>query len=266
MRTAGSIRHQLKQVSYRHLKKRLERGLRPRPENCQFNRTMRHPKLSAAGEPPCGVCIHADQQGEVLCDSAWGGIEKAKNCPLFVNKVSKDSIKEGFRGWLATATLAEVASEYPDMAALLWVLQEEAPNREVEIEDGEDWEEPEDTEEEHVVEVNGVRLKTSSAEDAEEAQVELAGMTLAATTANKQFESVSEDLRAALEKITRLEADVEAKGANLAEAAEVISTLKEHNGALNDMLRELKVELDKQATIPVKRVGWWQRLFGGFYE
>jgi hypothetical protein len=91
------------------------------------------------GSGPCGVCVHPNQEGDILCDLAWGGAEKARTCPLFELRLTKEEIKADFKDFLSTAKLHEIAAEYPDMAALLWVLQEEAPGREVEIPDNEDW-------------------------------------------------------------------------------------------------------------------------------
>jgi len=256
VKTVGSIRHQLKQVSFRHLKKQLEDALRPRPVTCSFNAVVAHPDLIAADKGPCGMCIHPEQEGDRLCDAAWGGIEKAKGCPLFLAKSSKDDLKEEFRDWLSTATLAEVAAEYPDMAALLWVLQDEAPNREVEIADDEDWQPELETEEEFLVEFAGLTLRFVAAEDAEAFNSEVGGMQLALTTANKQFSSASKDLTQVQAEVFQLRADVEAKTEDHQHVSGQVTDLKQQ-------VTDLKQEMDRRATLPIPAVSWWHRLFGG---
>jgi hypothetical protein len=257
VKTLGSVRHQLKQVSFRHLKKQLEDALRPRPANCVFNAVVAHPTLIATDKGPCSLCIHPDQEADRLCDIAWGGVEKAKGCPLFLAKQSKDEIKDEFREWLSTATLAEVAAEYPDMAALLWVLQEEAPNREVEIADDEDWQPELETEEEYLVEFAGLSLRFSAAEDAEAFNSEVGGMQLALTTANKQFSSASKDLTQVQADVLQLQSDLEAKTEDHQHVSSQVTALRMEATGLKQQVT------DQQATIQVQPVSWWRSLFGG---
>lgn len=212
MKNVGAVRHQLKQVRFRHLKKRLEVELRKMPHNCRYNRTLNHPH---SGEP-CAVCIHPDQEGGLLCDLSWGGYERAKACPLFKHKADKEEIKEGFLEWLATAKLHEIAVEYPDMAALMWVLQEEAPNRDVEIPEDEDWEP--DEEEEFPVEVSGVSLLAQSADDASQVKEHLANLHSDLDNATKssqtkallleQEQKETDNLRSQIEDLERQVPDV----------------------------------------------------------
>lgn len=129
MKSEGALRHKLKQVRFRHLKKRVADRLRPRPENCIHNRLLKHPLV----DDPVGSCIHPDQEEHHnLCDREWGGCEKAKACKLFETAQSKDEVKDEFREGLEASSFAEIAYIYPDMAALMWVLDEEGVE--------EDWE------------------------------------------------------------------------------------------------------------------------------
>jgi hypothetical protein len=250
MKTGGEVRTQLKQVSFRHLKKQLEVGLRPRPHNCAFNRTIHHPNLIAGDKGPCGMCIHPDLEGERLCDTAWGGVEKAKECSLFQPTVAKDDIKSAFKEWLATAQLHEVAEKYPDMAALLWVLQAEAPNREVEIGGDEDWEPEDDAiEEEFMVEFAGMTLRFAKAEEAEAFNTELAGRHLALTTATTQLKSAATELEKERVASTQLKIDLEAK-------------TNDHKH-VSDQVSDLKREKTERAHLVVSPVSWWRRMFGG---
>ncbi len=137
MREPGAVRHKLKQVSFRYLKRVLEDGLALVPKNCAHNRTFHHPVV-AAGAPPAGVCVCPQQDGDLLCDPAWGGIERAQTCPLYEPLHAKEDLKQEYREFLAGSELAVIAKVYPDIAALMWILQEDSPGRDIEI--GEDWE------------------------------------------------------------------------------------------------------------------------------
>lgn len=56
--------------------------------------------------------------------SLWGK-ERAAQCPYFEFSRTKDQIKQDFEAFVMQADLAEIAYQYPDMAALMWVLGEE---------------------------------------------------------------------------------------------------------------------------------------------
>ena len=130
MNSPGAIRHKLKQVIYRHLKRRLDQELTPAAENCVFNDTVLDPySLSKDRFPvPLHVCIHAEVEHRV-CDPRWGGAEKAKECPYYKAPLDKDEIKEEFKEFMQRAPLPEIAAEYPDVAALMWELGEDAVDR-----------------------------------------------------------------------------------------------------------------------------------------
>jgi hypothetical protein len=61
------------------------------------------------------------------CDERYGGDARAAKCPLFACARTKEMLREGFDGFLDGASLPEIADRYPDMAALMWVLNEESP-------------------------------------------------------------------------------------------------------------------------------------------
>jgi len=143
MKSSGAIRQQLKQVSFRHLKKLLKTRLRKDPVNCQFN-----VQIALPNGDDVFVCAQKIADGEFLsvCDDRMPP-SPAPGCEIFKALGEKATIKAEFKEFLGTASLAEIAAEYPDMAALMWALEDEAPNREVEIGSDEDWAEDEDTEE-----------------------------------------------------------------------------------------------------------------------
>jgi len=143
VKSAGTIRHKINQIRYRHLKKRLEAELRQAPSNCQFNVVIPPPLLPtglkvngveggipAVEQTPVGfaVCMHG--AGDVtswkpsFCDDQVDGGARARKCTLFCSRKTKEQVKADFAGELGGMSLAEVAYSYPDLAALIWVLDE----------------------------------------------------------------------------------------------------------------------------------------------
>jgi len=154
MKSEGAIRHKLKQVRFRHLKKHVERELKPHPDNCTHNRPLKQPVGGVLR-----ICVHPDQEGgQRLCDEEWEGEEKAKLCRLFTCCSTKDEVKETFKEELAGMSFAQIAYIYPDMAALMWTLDEETVD--------EDWEGKPDSETEHIsyVHINGRKVREDSPE------------------------------------------------------------------------------------------------------
>jgi hypothetical protein len=112
--------------------------------------------------------------------------------------LTKETIKEEFRQFLATAPLHEIASEFPDLAALLWVLDGEGAGREIEVEE-ENWEKKSPVFPVTVEE--GLVLEAKTKEDADEAEFILRDIRAKATWATREQE-------AAASKITGLEEDL----------------------------------------------------------
>jgi hypothetical protein len=223
----GAIKHKLKQVRFRHLKKRVEAALKPTPEACLHNRALVHP---LSDDTPVGVCIHPDQEaGENLCDAAWEGCAKAKQCPLFTPRVSKEEAKVQFKDSLAEMDFAEIAFLYPDMAALMWVLgQEEAGN---------DWE--------------------GSAELPTPVWADLYGIKLLAETSEAQgaldklLEQIAEDH--ALREMAKV------MQTRLNDSLAKNTLLREKLGALQEEVAALKAPEPLAQPLP-----WWKRVGGWF--
>ena len=117
MKNEGAIKHKLKQVRTRHLHKLLDTSLRKRPHNCIFNEQR-------VGQD--GVEIHICLKDLTICDAQFDGVEKAKGCPIFSPIKDKTALKDEFREFVDTASRAEIAFRYPDMAPLMWVLDNES--------------------------------------------------------------------------------------------------------------------------------------------
>lgn len=121
MRSEGQIRHQLGQVRFRHLKRELRTGLSRKPENCAHN-------VSVEDTVRVRLCVLPEPGYEyTVCDPNHGGVDRCSRCPHFELTNDKESVKDGFNEFLDTATRAEVAERYPDVAALLWVLDDPSP-------------------------------------------------------------------------------------------------------------------------------------------
>jgi len=129
VKNEGAIRQKIKQITTRHLHKILDRNLRERPENCQFNETRK-------GEGTLGVqvCGYRDTPYGQLCDRRFGGVEVAKTCGYFSSHLSKQEMKDRFQHWLTTASMGEIAAKFPDIAALMWMLDDPNGQRNIELE------------------------------------------------------------------------------------------------------------------------------------
>lgn len=144
MKSSGATRHKLKQVIFRHRKKKIRQALRCSPENCIHNKTLHF----SDDLPPIGVCGRWAQEASPfekwpsgapgVCDTSHNGEAQASQCAAFQAEVDIESLKDQFQGFIQEASLAEIASEYPDVAALMWVLGDDAPGRDVDMR--EDWE------------------------------------------------------------------------------------------------------------------------------
>lgn len=123
MRTEGQVKQKLKQVLFRHLKRVLAEGLKQVPENCLYNRQpSKFPRMSPIDGLP-RVCIHAERAGAV-CDISHEKSLDFKGCPFFTPAKSKELLKQDFVR-LARSPRDVVAETMPDVAALMWVLDQE---------------------------------------------------------------------------------------------------------------------------------------------
>lgn len=121
MRSPGQIRHKLKQVIYRHLQKELREAFKQTPENCVFNGPQNLKGLGSVH-----LCHYKGEEGKprkTLCDSRmWNGADQARNCPMWEPRRDKETIKAEFKTLITSGTRGEIAARYPDVAALMWVL------------------------------------------------------------------------------------------------------------------------------------------------
>jgi len=135
MKTEGKVRHQLSQVIFRYRKKAMVEGLAPLPHNCVHNR-----RLGIFGKTlgACGYMEGTPEANRAICDTNVCP-DQARTCPYFRTIHTPEALKESFQqhfgALLAQAQLGHLgylAHHYPDVAALLWVLEEDPQQTTVE--------------------------------------------------------------------------------------------------------------------------------------
>ena len=132
MRTEGQIRQQLKQVLYRHLQKKLRVAFRRHPRGCQHNQLV-----ALDGQSKVGLCFHLAPGGVeprwTPCDERvlFKGGYVHLTCPYYTPLKTKEALKTEFRDLLQSGDRGRIAAEYPDVAALLWVLDNQDLTEEI---------------------------------------------------------------------------------------------------------------------------------------
>jgi hypothetical protein len=124
MRKQGAVKHKLKQVKHRLKQKAVRNGLSKKPCNCKNSGLVR----GACSEPLFHVCLlDADSPREwegTICDPSV-----PNTCPFFSTYKTKEVIEEEFEKefdeLIQEGDMGKIASKYPDVAALLWVLSKE---------------------------------------------------------------------------------------------------------------------------------------------
>lgn len=129
MKSEGKVRQKYKQAKFRARSSFVEKRMKARPCNCLFR-----------GE----VAISEDLDRVVACrfleveeDSDWDvdicTPKQARQCPKFTPQTVSEELKDSFESLVEyseeSGDLGPLASEYPDLAALLWVLEEFEPSQ-----------------------------------------------------------------------------------------------------------------------------------------
>jgi hypothetical protein len=133
MKKSADVRHQLKQVIFRHRKRHVIEGMKRRPKNCKHNGVVQLP-VHTSNRAEIHVCRFQNGEGwnNRVCDSSMGGDLQARECKYFECENTAESLKDeiaekmGLDG--TPVKLGELARDYPDVAALLWVL---GPNKHI---------------------------------------------------------------------------------------------------------------------------------------
>lgn len=251
MRKASEIRQKLKQVKYRYLSKLLTAKLAPRPSNCLHNGTLDVPEK----EPPLHICTLKLDDGSWnggICDEEHDGLERAKQCPHFCPRQSKDEIKADFRSFFDTAEYGQIAYLYPMAAGLIWALGDEVDEPEGELD-------PEPTEEpaSEVPQVpDAATLDKLSAEEEPQDPVPAALDHLAEQVSNLQSSMLTtEDVQAVVDKAIASQPD---HGARL---DDLVGSIDQRFEKIDKRFEEQNGKIDAQPIAEPKT--WLQRLLGG---
>jgi len=63
-------------------------------------------------------------QTDWICDAGFGGVALANRCPYFELKTDVDTLKRQFQSkFSGGVSLGDIARDYPDVVALMWVLE-----------------------------------------------------------------------------------------------------------------------------------------------
>ena len=114
--TISKVKQKLKQVKFRHLKAYLSDNLKSDPRNCTHN------EITTSEKGEVGVCAYegSNLYGNV-CDVSFGR-DLSQECGLFCPKRSKEELKKEFYEFIDKSPIGLVAKEFPDVTALIWVL------------------------------------------------------------------------------------------------------------------------------------------------
>lgn len=124
MMSEGTIRHKIRQAIFRHRKDYIRTRLEPLPENCLHNRRFSYPDRDQS----IGICTYQQSSGKnVVCDDCYGGTKQARQCETFEPLVPAERLKGKFKENIEAAVkdpraIGHIAKNYPDVAALMWVL------------------------------------------------------------------------------------------------------------------------------------------------
>ena len=118
MKSEAQVRQKLKQAAYRRLKADLlEPNFQRAPETCKYN-------LLRCGQGGLEVrCCGVPSCPTKVCDRRLNGEAIAKVCPFWEPLHTKEQLREAFAEQIQRPR-HEVAALYPDLAALMWVLDD----------------------------------------------------------------------------------------------------------------------------------------------
>ena len=125
MRNENQIQRQLNLVIRRHLQKMTRTNAKVVPDRCIHNkRVLLQPY-------PIGFCAYLvdGKPRWIPCDlRVEGGADQVRDCAWWTPLKTEEQIREEFQQLLASKDRGRIAAEFPDVAALMWVLDDPAPN------------------------------------------------------------------------------------------------------------------------------------------
>lgn len=113
MKSAGQTYQKMKQARFRHVKREIDNLLKQTPRNCANN------SQAKTSTGILGVC-KIDCQ---TCDAQVN--DRSGACGEFTQIHGREDVKKSLQDFFFSRTIPEIAIRYPDVAALLWVLDGE---------------------------------------------------------------------------------------------------------------------------------------------
>lgn len=127
MKTESQIKRKLKQVSFRHRQKYVQKGLAVKPCNCKYNGSLEFKTPDKLHQ--IRICTYSDDQvdwNNRVCDEGLGGLKQAQGCPFYECRNTPESLKKEFDASIGLdgtkVQSKDIARKYPDIMALYWVL------------------------------------------------------------------------------------------------------------------------------------------------
>ncbi len=129
MKKAGEVGQKLKQVKFRHIKRELDKLLQTKSVNCRFNYFLKtgsknENKLLSLLGGGVYICKCPDLDSRI-CDSRLEDADAAQNCSFFSLRHDKEKIKDSLKEFFKDRSVSEIAIRFPDVASLLWVLEDD---------------------------------------------------------------------------------------------------------------------------------------------
>jgi len=122
VKSEGEVRQKLKQVIFRLRKKHVEAVFRKAPETCRHNSTLEPmPREEIPGVQACFYTTDGVPRG-VVCDVRFDNGARARSCSLWEPRGDKEQVKTEFHEVMESGNRGLIASKFPDVAALMWVL------------------------------------------------------------------------------------------------------------------------------------------------
>jgi len=117
VKSESAIKQKLKQVRFRALKRDVRNSLSKKPCNCKHSGSVR----GSASEHLFYVCLLDSQETKewdgMICDPSVPA-----TCPFFKPYKSKEQVETEMDEVINSGDMGKIASSYPDIAALLWVM------------------------------------------------------------------------------------------------------------------------------------------------
>ena len=123
MKYEGAIRHKLKKVVYYHLKQAIRNKMSQKSWNCMHESTDPSPFEDGEMHRVCYTCTVLGGQCD---DTDKSAPSRARQCSAFKAKHDTAQIKAEFLEFLGSAGAGEIAFQYPDAFALMWVLDRDS--------------------------------------------------------------------------------------------------------------------------------------------